>query len=946
MEYSHSTIEKKWQKVWQDLNLYRTRENPEAEKFYILDMFPYPSGEGLHVGHPKGYIATDVIARKKLMEGKNVLHPMGSDAFGLPAENYALKHNVHPAIAVKENIQRFKDQLMKIGFTYDWEREVSTIDPHFYKWTQWIFLQMFHKGLAYESFEPINWCPSCKTGLANEDVEDGRCERCGTVVEKKPLRQWVLRITDYAERLLEDLEALDWPEAIKESQRHWIGKSEGAEIDFSVKNSEQKITVFTTRPDTLYGVTYIVIAPEHKLVQDLLSQVNNKEEVERYIEAIRNKPDIERTAEGKEKSGVALEGISVIHPLTKKEIPVWIADYVLVDYGTGAVMAVPAHDDRDYEFAKKYSLAMIDVIIPGVIDHNNPPQDGKKIVARRTIHALVQDPKTKKFLLLQWKEFPWRNFVVGGVEEDEDIIEAARREVKEETGYTDLKFIKILGGPVQGQYFAAHKNENRIAYTSAIHFELTNSTPEQVSLSEKNKYDIEWVSLDHMNEGNMVCAELNIWKQRLISDTAFTGDGIMFNSEEFTGELSESTKQAITKKAGGRWVTKYKLRDWIFSRQRYWGEPIPLIHCETCGVVGVPEKDLPVLLPEVESYEPTGTGESPLASILDWVNTTCPKCGGNGKRETNTMPQWAGSSWYFLRYIDPNNQEKLVDPVKEKYWSPVDLYIGGAEHATRHLIYARFWYKFLYDIKAVSYSEPFKKYSNLGLIMGEDGRKMSKRWGNVVNPDEMIANYGADAFRVYEMFMGPFTQSANFNENGVSGAHTFLRRVWQLQGKIGLDEQDKKLNNLLHKTIKKVSEDIDNLRFNTAISSLMILVNALADSKGINKETYNILLQLLAPFAPHICDELWHEVNGLTEDSIFVSNWPEYNSELLQDEVITIAVQVNGKLRDTFEISSDVSEDEIKNTALSQEKIQQWIAGKEIVKVIVVKGKLVSVVVK
>jgi leucyl-tRNA synthetase len=945
MEYNHSSIETKWQKIWQEINLYRTRENPNAEKFYILDMFPYPSGEGLHVGHPKGYIATDVIARKKMMEGKNVLHPMGSDAFGLPAENYALKHKVHPAVAVKENIKRFKEQLLKIGFTYDWEREVSTIDPSYYKWTQWIFLQMFHKGLAYESHEPINWCPSCKTGLANEDVEDGRCERCGTIVEKKPLRQWVLRITDYAERLLSDLDILDWPEAIKDSQRHWIGKSEGAEIDFLVKGAEEKITVFTTRPDTLYGVTYVVVAPEHQIVQSLLHNVNNRETVERFIEAIRNKPDIERTAEGKEKNGVPLEGVSVIHPLTKQEIPLWIADYVLADYGTGAVMAVPAHDDRDYDFAKKYNLPRIDVVIPGVVDKKNPPRDDKKTVARNNVHALVQDPKTKKFLLLQWKDFPWRNFVVGGVEDGEDIIEAARREVREETGYTDLKFIKILGGPVQGQYFAAHKDENRIAYTTAVYFELTNSIPEQVSEAEKNKYDIEWVSLDHMNEANMVCAELDIWKRRLLQDSAYCDEGLMYNSEDFSGQVSKEAQQDITNKANGRWVTKYKLRDWIFSRQRYWGEPIPLIHCEKCGVVAVPEKDLPVILPEVESYEPTGTGESPLATITDWVNVDCPQCGGRGKRETNTMPQWAGSSWYYLRYIDPKNEDQLVGPEKEKYWSPVDLYVGGAEHATRHLIYARFWYKFLYDIKVVSYPEPFKRYSNLGLIMGEDGRKMSKRWGNIINPDEMIAKFGADAFRVYEMFVGPFTQSASFKESGVSGAHNFLRRVWQLQDNITDETEEASIVNLLHKTIKKVSEDIDNLRFNTAVSSLMILVNALADSKSFSNKTYDTLVQLLAPFAPHVTEELWHRKNRQDDDSIYTSTWPSYDENLLQDEVSTIAVQVNGKLRDTFEISSDASEEEIKSTAMAQEKIQQWMQGKEVVKVIVVKGKLVSIVV-
>ncbi len=946
MSYNHSSVEKKWQDIWKHNNLYRTREDATKEKFYVLDMFPYPSGEGLHVGHPKGYIATDVVARKKMMEGKNVLHPMGSDAFGLPAENYALKNKVHPAEAVAKNIIRFKEQLQKIGFTYDWEREVSTIDPAYYKWTQWIFLQLFKKGLAYESFEPINWCPSCKTGLANEDVEDGRCERCGTLVEKKPMRQWMLRITDYAERLLDDLEDLDWPESIKDSQRHWIGKSQGAEIDFVLSGNSEVITVFTTRPDTLYGVSYLVLAPDHALIEKLITKVTNQAEVQRYIEAVKNKPELERTAEGKEKSGVCLEGISVIHPLTKQEVPVWVADYVLADYGTGAVMAVPAHDERDYEFANKYKLPIIDVIIPDVIDSKNPPRSNKETIMRRTVHALVRDPKTKKFLLLQWKEFPWRNFVVGGVEEGEDIVESARREVREETGYTNLKLIKILGAPVQGQYFAAHKDENRIAYTTAIYFELSDTAPEPISQEEKDKYDIEWVSLEHMNEENMRCAELPIWKKRLAGDYPYTEAGVIYNSEEFSGRTSTEIFEDITKAAGGRLVTKYKLRDWVFSRQRYWGEPIPLIHCEKCGVVAVPEKDLPVVLPEVKSYEPTGTGESPLAAITEWVNVTCPSCGGAGKRETNTMPQWAGSSWYYLRYIDPKNDETLVDPAKEKYWSPVDLYVGGTEHATRHLIYARFWHKFLYDIKVVSYSEPFKRYSNLGLIMGEDGRKMSKRWGNVVNPDEMIASYGADAFRIYEMFVGPFTQAANFKESGVAGAESFLRRVWQLQTKISDIKPSKADLTLLHQTIKKIGEDIDNLRFNTAISSLMILTNSLGDADGFDETTYDIVLQLLAPFAPHMTEELWHRTNRSDEESIFMSDWPVYDHNLLQAETITIAVQVNGKLRDTFEINNDAEEAEIKQTALDREKIQTWLADKEIVKVIVVKGKVVNIVIR
>ncbi len=946
MSYNHSTIEKKWQAIWEMNNLYRSTEDPDKKKYYVLDMFPYPSGDGLHVGHTKGYIATDSIARKKMMEGQSVLHPMGWDAFGLPAENYALSHKVHPSVAVTQNINRFKDQLLKLGCTYDWEREINTTDPDYYRWTQWIFLQLFKKGLAYESFAPINWCPSCKTGLANEDVENGRCERCGTIVEKKPMRQWMLKITDYAERLLDGLDSLEWSEPIKEAQRNWIGKSQGFELDFKLSDSDQTITVFTTRPDTLYGVTYVVVAPEYPLVNEWMTKVNNKDEVDAYREAVRHTPEFERAAENREKTGVILEGIQVIHPLTKELLPVWMADYVLSDYGTGAVMAVPAHDERDYIFAKTYNLAIKPVIKPTVIDHNNPPRPDKATVPRRMIHALVRNPKTDQFLLLRWKKYPWRNFVVGGVEAGEEIIDAARREVAEETGYCDLRFIEILGEPVQGQYYAAHKDENRLAYTTAVYFELASEERQAISVEEKEKYDIEWVALNEITADTMVCAELDIWKNRLAGRYIYTGDGILYNSDIFNEEDSKTVKTAINEKAGGRSVTRYKLRDWVFSRQRYWGEPIPIVHCQKCGVVPVPEKDLPVRLPEVESYEPTGTGESPLAGITDWVTTTCPTCSGSAQRETNTMPQWAGSSWYYLRYTDAHNNTALASSHKEVYWSPVDIYVGGAEHATRHLIYARFWHKFLYDIKVVSHDEPFARYSNLGLIMGEDGRKMSKRWGNVVNPDEMVAQYGADALRIYEMFIGPFTQTAAFKVSGVAGAEAFLRRVWQLQEKVIERADEKATISLTHKTIKKVGEDIDNLRFNTAISSLMILTNAYTAAEAITADQYEILLRLLAPFAPHITEELWHRHDRSSGESIFRATWPQYDEALLKDDTVTMAIQINGKVRDTFEVQVGLDDETIKQLVLTREKIKPWLENKEVIKVVVVKEKVVNIVVK
>ena len=764
-KYDHNKIESRWQKEWAEKGIYKTKEDNGKPKCYVLDMFPYPSGDGLHVGHPKGYIATDVYSRYKQMSGFNILHPMGWDAFGLPAENYAIKNKIHPRLAVEKNIKRFKEQLSIIGFNYDWSREINTTDPKYYKWTQWIFLKMLEKGLAYQSNEPVNWCPSCQTVLANEDLEGGKCERCDSEVEKKPLRQWVLKITDYADRMLEDLDKLDWPRSIKESQKNWIGRSEGAEIEFAIVGQEKKIKVFTTRADTLFGVTYVVLAPEHPFVAEQIRnpkpQIRNKSEVEKYLNETKNKTEIERTAEGKEKTGVILEGVMVTNPANNEQIPVWVADYALANYGTGAVMAVPAHDERDFAFAEKYHLPIIDR-----------------------------------------------------------------------------------------------------------------------SLVDKNE---------------------------------------------------------ITEKFGKAKVT-YKLRDWVFSRQRYWGEPIPVIHCEKCGVVPVPEKDLPVRLPEVEHYEPTGTGESPLADIVEWVNVSCPKCGGAAEREANTMPQWAGSCWYYLRDIDPKNNEALVDKQKDKYWSPVNFYVGGAEHATRHLIYARFWHKFLFDIGVVNYPEPFTRLQNVGLIMAEDGRKMSKRYGNIINPDDVVANYGADTLRVYEMFMGPFDQAIAWSTESIIGPRRFLEKVWKLQGKIS----DVKSSFAWPVTIKKVSEDIEAMKFNTAISTLMIAVGILEKEK-INKTDYEILLKLLAPFAPHLTEELWLTLGN--QGSIHESAWPEYEEGELEKKEGIIIVQVNGVKRDLMIIATGKTKEEIEKMALQSHKIAKWVEGKKIKKVIQVKGKLINIVV-
>ena len=795
-KYNPQEIEKKWQKYWKDNNVYKVNDDFTKTKFYILDMFPYPSGDGLHVGHPKGYIATDIFSRYKRLNGYNVLHPMGWDAFGLPAENFAIQNKIHPSIAVERNIKRFKEQLSIIGFDYDWDREIKTSDPSYYKWTQWIFLKLYEKGLAYESYEPINWCPSCKTGLANEDLENGRCERCGSLVEKRPMRQWVLKITDYAERLLQDLSKLEWEESIIESQRNWIGKSEGAEIKFKIDGFNLEINIFTTRIDTIYGCTYIVVAPENKLIDELSENIRNINEVKEYINKCKNKSDLERTDLNKEKTGIKLNGIYAINPFNNEKVEVWIADYVLNSYGTGAVMGVPAHDDRDFEFAKKYGLKIIEVI-----DGNN-------------------------------------------------------------------------------------------------------------------------------NSGDI-----------------YTDDGILFNSGEFSELDSEHARIKMTEKAErerfGNKKINYKIKDWVFSRQRYWGEPIPIIHCPKCGIVPLREEDLPLELPGIESYEPSGTGESPLATISDWVNVKCPVCGGNAKRETNTMPQWAGSSWYYLRYIDPHNNSELINKEKEKYWMNVDLYVGGAEHATRHLIYARFWHKFLYDLGIVSTDEPFQKLYHVGLIQAEDGRKMSKRYGNIINPDDIINEYGADSLRVYEMFMGPFSQNISWSINGLKGARRFLDKVWNLQYKVSSDEENKDIKFILNKTIKKVTEDIEQFSFNTAISQMMIFINKVSNYNNISRESFNKFLIILFPFAPHITEEIYDSLNST---SILNTTWPKYDKNFIIDKNIKFVVYVNGKMRDVILIQNNLEQDDILNVLKDNIKIQKYINGKEIKKIIFVKNKMINFV--
>ncbi|UTC78649.1 leucine--tRNA ligase [Treponema sp. OMZ 799] len=858
MAYPFSTIEPKWQKYWEENKTFRTVEDknyPKDRRVYVLDMFPYPSGDGLHVGHPEGYVATDIYSRFLRMSGYNVLHPMGFDSFGLPAENYAIKTGVHPLITTRKNMDTFRKQIKSIGLSYDWDREISTSEESYYKWTQWIFLQLFKKGLAYEKEAPINWCPSCLTGLANEEVKDGKCDRCGAQIQRKNLRQWILKITEYADRLLEDLDELDWPESIKIMQKNWIGKSTGAEVDFALidkdgKETGQKIKVYTTRPDTIFGATYMVLAPEHELVKSITTKEQSKA-VADYIEETAKKSDLERTDLAKNKTGV-FTGAYAINPLTEQKIPVWISDYILISYGTGAIMAVPAHDERDFEFATQFNL-----------------------------------PKIK---------------VVAGVEE----WEGGKRDFSEEP---------------------------------------------------------------------KACT---------------TEDGYSVNSKQFDGLKTEEAKTKITEHLENLGIAKkavnYKLRDWIFSRQRYWGEPIPLVHCPCCGIVPIDEHDLPLTLPKVESYTPTGTGESPLAAIDSWVNTKCPKCGKAAKRETNTMPQWAGSCWYYLRYTDPHNSEAFADKARRDYWMPVDLYVGGTEHAVLHLLYARFWHKVLYDLGLVSTKEPFTRLVNQGMITSfaymrknkslvpvdkvkkisetefedmETGEKleqviakMSKSLKNVINPDDIIKEYGADTLRLYEMFLGPLEVSKPWNTSGIMGVFRFLEKIWNLSDreiyKTPVNDtstpETKALTVLLNKTIRKVTEDTASLNFNTAISQMMIFINEVSKHKKIPHYVWYNFVKLLNPYAPHLAEELWQKMGN--DESIAYSHWPMFVEKFCIDQTCTVVVQVNGKLRGKFEAEAGISKEELEKLALANEGAIRNIEGKEIKKIITVPDKLVNIVVQ
>jgi len=1126
-EFLASGGEKKWQDYWEDKKLHVADEdNSPKPKFYALIEFPYPSSEGLHVGHPRSNTAMDIIARKRRMEGFNVLYPIGWDAFGLPTENYAIKTGVHPRIVTEKNISNFKRQLKAIGFSFDWSREINTTDPKYYKWTQWIFLQLFKHGLAYKTEMAINFCTSCKVGLANEEVVNGKCERCGSEVIKKTKKQWMLKITKYADRLEKDLDEVNYLEKIKTQQKNWIGRSEGAEVYFKVKNSELKIEVYTTRPDTLFGATYMVLAPEHKLIEDLKDKIENWKEVNTYIVQAKNKSDMERTELAKEKTGVELKGIKSINPVNGKEIPIWISDYVLASYGTGAIMAVPAHDERDWEFAKKFGLEIIDVIMPVEGEKHENEE------TRKSISAVVQRKRDGKFLFVNWKKFGWTAPVIGGIDDGETPEQAAEREVLEETGYR-VKVKEKIGGEIEMHFFADNKNVWRERFDQPVLLELIDENPEQINQEESDKLETVWLSekeaiekntydyniiglkrylkgnyaftdiesgkminsdfsisddqynktLGLLNELNKIKVEadkkkVKFWllgslgcafyigliyrefhdldliikteedKEKLIGilhllgykkigerildtdlvietfenskgikidlginkyrfgltdldfsekELALNGVNILVISKKYILNFKKNRdgvndamdikylnneidlkflnglkpSEAIGKMTAwleenghGKKAVNYKLRDWVFSRQRYWGEPIPIIECEKCGFVPLEEKDLPLELPEIKEFQASEDGQSPLAKLDSWVNVKCPKCGGSAKRETDTMPQWAGSSWYFLRYIDPNNNKKLADRKKLDYWTPVDWYNGGMEHTTLHLLYSRFWHKFLFDIGIAPTSEPYAKRTSQGMILGESGEKMSKSKGNVVNPDEVVKEYGADTLRIYEMFMGPFDQTIPWDTKGVVGVKRFLEKVWNIFEFANNKDDDASLIILLNKTIKKVGEDIEAMRFNTAISAMMILINKMASlavipaEAGISshkheipdrvwddkkKNSFENLLKILSPFAPHMAEELWNKLGN--KKSIFKEAWPVYDESKIQDERVEVVVQINGKVRAKLSLPTGISEAEAVQLAKENTNIAKYLENIEIKKTIFVPNRLISFVI-
>ncbi len=931
-------IEEKWQKYWDEHESFKAETGSDKKPYYILVEFPYPSGSGLHVGHVRSYTAQDAMARMMRMQGYNVLFPMGFDSFGAPAEQYAIKNHIHPKEAIAKNIVTFKNQMKTLGFSFDWNREFSTTDPEYYKWTQWQFLKFYEHDMAYKATVPVNWCPNCKTVLSNEDAAGGVCERCGTQVVQKEKSQWMLRMSDYAEDLLKGLDDTNFAEKVKLGQINWIGKSIGAEIIFKVDGCNEEFTVFTTRCDTLFGATYCVLAPEHKLV-DIITTEEHKKEVADYKHACSLKNDLERTELNKDKTGV-FTGAYAINPVNNNKIPIYISDYVLASYGTGAIMAVPAHDERDYDFAIKFNIPIIQVL---------EEETGKKAnneTKKNSIVAILYDEKNDKYLTINWHELGGRLFIGGTIKENETPLECAKREILEETGYENFELVHELS-KINHHYYAYNKDKYFNIESTGFLFKLIDNEKVEQNLDEDEKFDIEWVTKEVIEKE--ITDELHKKTfEYAIKPGAMVGDGIHINSEFLNGlnkdEAIAKMLEFLEENKCGNKQVNYKMRDWIFSRQRFWGEPIPMIYCEKCGWVPMDEKDLPLLLPDVAEYEPTDTGESPLAKITDWVNTTCPKCGDAAKRETDTMPNWAGSSWYFLRFMDPHNTKEFAGMEAMKYWNKVDWYNGGMEHTARHLLYARFWVQFLYNIGLVPNKEMIWTRVSHGMVLGSDNQKMSKSKGNVINPDDIVKEFGADTLRTYELFMGDYELDCPWNTDSLKGCKRFLDKVIRLKDKvIEENEYSKELETIINKSIKKVEYDLTHMGYNTAISTLMILTNKFEEQEHITKKDYHLLLTLLNPIAPHTTEELNEE---LGYKPLCETSWPKYDEEKTIDKEKEIGVQVNGKTRAAIKVAIDEDIELTKEKALNENNVKKHIEGKEIIKIIVLPGRIVNIVVK
>jgi leucyl-tRNA synthetase len=953
--YNPSEIEPKWQATWEAQKANEVIVDSKKQKLYVSGMFPYPSGAGMHIGHAFSYSIVDAIARFNRQHGLNVLNPMGWDTFGLPAENYAIKTGTAPAVVTAENIANFKTQFKRMGVSIDWSREINTSDPEYYRWTQWIFTKLFEKDLAYQKESLQWWCPVDKTVLANEQVESGHCWRCGSLVEKKSMKQWFFRITNYADVLLDEIPDLDWPQKIKTAQTNWIGKSIGAEIEFKLDATEDSLTVFSTRPDTLFGATFIVLAPEHELVKKIVTN-EFKELVNDYVTVATKKSEIDRMNDTKEKTGV-FTGSYAINPVNGEKVPVWVADYVLSGYGTGAVMAVPAHDERDFAFAEKYKLPIVSVVEPAFGEAQGDE------VHKVGVNVIVHDPKTDKVIVLDWGPRQNRSggnmLIGGGVDNDEDVVDCAIREIAEETGYTDVRLVSRSDMVGHGYFYSNVKDQNYSIDAHGLYFELVSDAKQPTNLDEgeKDKFIVTW------QPSKDVAAKLDDGIHRYFFETLFEkkiyhGEGILVNSGSFSGRSTSDAREEIVawleQEKVGRAKTTYKMRDWLISRQRYWGAPIPIIHCDEHGAVAVPEDQLPVILPVVKDYAPKGDGKSALAGVEDWVNTTCPTCGKPAKRETDTMDGYACSSWYLIRYADPRNNERAWDPQIANYWSPVDYYIGG-DHAVAHLLYVRFWTHVFKEMGLVDFKEPIKKLVYHGYINAEDGTKMSKSKGNVIDPLDVIdQGYGADALRTYVLFMGPLELNATWSSKGVAGVYRFLNRLWVLTQEFEEADKtfvknDEAIRRLQHKTIKRVTNDFRRLSFNTAISALMEYVNELYKfkvdgfSEGVWSEALTTAMQLIAPFAPHIAEELWHQLGN--KELLQFAPWPVWDDNLIVEETITIIVQVNGKLRAKLEVAKDSDEDSIKQLALADENVQSFVGDKEPIKIIYIPGRLVNIVV-